>query len=149
MWRWLACVAPGPYGEHPPGLDIPPPTIDAFSVDCNVDDGVWRLAATATSWTGGGVALWSEDLVYVERHVVTVAESEPDAAGESLLLALAIVSDWRAQAANVSTVFTCADVPNVSFTLYDVDGQPADCRLVGPDAEALASLPDADPSCVD
>lgn len=148
MWWWLACVAPGPFGEHPPAPDeLGTPAIDTFTVDCDVDVGVWRLDATATTWTGGGSALWSEDLVYIEKHAVTVAESEPDGGGEVLALTLAIVNDWRAQTPNSSTVFTCADTPNVVFTLYDVNGDSADCRIVGPDAEALAALPDAE-SCV-
>ena len=143
MWRWLACVAPGPYGEHPPALEIPTPEIAAFAVECDLESGVWKLEASATSWTGGGSALWSEDLVYVEQHVVNAVSIAPDAAGEELLLTLAIVNDWRAQTPGTSTVFTCADAPNVAFTLFDVDGEPVDCRVVGPDAEAIAALPEA------
>ena len=144
MWRVLACVAPGPFGEHGQALVIPKPAIERFTVDCEVETGDWRLDVTASSWTGGGVSLWSEDLRYIERHVVGVVESEPEAAGETLELTLTIVSDWRAQAPNNSTVFTCADDPNIAFTLYDVDGVEVDCRVVGPDAEALYELPEAE-----
>lgn len=143
MWRWLACVAPGPYGEHPPEIEIETPEIASFALDCDLEAGLWRLEVSATSWTGGGSALWSEDLVYVEQHVVNAISSEPLAAGEELLLTLAIVNDWRAQTPGVSTVFTCADDPNVAFTLLDVNGDPADCRIVGPDAGELAALPEA------
>jgi hypothetical protein len=147
MWRLLGCVAPGPYGEHPPPVEIGAPVIESFSVACDVDAGLWTLDAIATTWTGGGNALWSEDLVYVEAHAVPVAESAPDAGPDELVLVLAIVNDWRAQAPNSSTVFTCADDPNVVFTLYDVDGGAADCVVIGPDAAALAELPEDPTLC--
>lgn len=139
------CPLPGPYGQPPePRPPLPTPQIASFSVDCNVDAGTWSLVAESTAPTGGGVALFSSDLEYIEQHAVLVSASEPDGSGDTLQLTLVIVSDWRTQLSGRSTVFTCADAPTVAFNLLDTDGQTIDCRLEGPLAEALAELPDTD-----
>lgn len=142
---WVAlggCPQPGPFGHPPPPpAPIPTPSIASFDVDCDVDAGAWTVDVEATAWTGGGVSLWSTDLVYLERHVVLGQASAEDGSSETLGLTLGIVSDWRRQTANVSTVFTCADEPSIAFSLLDVDGAIVDCRFVGPLADALAALP--------
>lgn len=128
--------------EPPP--DPPPPEIAAFAVDCDVDSASWTLTARATAWSGGGVAVLSRDLQYVEEHLVRVAESAPDGSRDDLELVLGIVGDWRAQTPGSSTVFTCAQAPSVVFTLRAIDGAAADCALYGDQAEQIASLPEVD-----
>lgn len=136
------CVTPGPFGDHgAPPEDIVAPTLSGWSIDCEVDAGVWSLAFDATSWTGGAVTVWTNDLVYIERHAVLATASAPDGTSEHLAATLPIVKDWRDQAPNVSTVFTCADAPSIALTLLDVDGAIVDCRFVGPLADDLAALP--------
>jgi hypothetical protein len=141
-----ACSGSGLSGKPKRAPDPPPPQIAVFAFDCDIDAGIWTLTAEATAWTGGGVAVLTRDLQYVEEHAVTATASAPDGTREDLELVLGIVSDWRAQAAGRSTVFTCAQEPTLGFTLLGIDGEAADCRLVGPLAAQVAELPDV--ACV-
>ncbi|MEQ1502000.1 MAG: hypothetical protein ABMB14_07200 [Myxococcota bacterium] len=144
---WVGACAVG-LGCAPPALNDPPtpvaphtPAITAFAVDCDLDAGSWSVAVEADGFTGGGVTFWTTDLVYLERHVVNVVASAPDGSRDELLLGLGIVSDWRDQTPNASTVFTCADAPTVSFGLLDADGAVVECRATGALAAEIGSLP--------
>jgi hypothetical protein len=134
---------PGPYvvKDGGPGepVEVPPPALLSFSLDCDADAGRWTLLATADSWTGGGISAWSQDLEYIEQHDVVVVASAPTPTEDELKLELTIVSDWRLQDEDSSTLFTCADTPNVVFTLLDVEDEPADCRVTGPLAAELSA----------
>jgi hypothetical protein len=125
-----ACVMPGPFGGHPADpIALRTPEIAAIDLACKVDKDQWTLSVTASAWTGGGDTLWSEDGEYVEEHAVPVITSKEDGSEETLELDLAIVSDWRDQTPNVSTVFTCGDQPQVAFTLFDTAGDPVVCAF--------------------
>jgi hypothetical protein len=138
-----ACSSSGLSRKPKPPPDPPPPEIAALSFDCDVDAGNWTLTVEATAWTGGGVAVLTRDLQYVEEHAVNATASAPDGLGEDLALVLSIVSDWRAQADGRSTVFTCAQAPTLGFTLLGLDGEAAECWLEGALAAQVAGLLDA------
>ncbi|MEZ4238606.1 MAG: hypothetical protein R3F59_21140 [Myxococcota bacterium] len=138
----LAGCGPGFLAGSHPQVVLAPPTIASFRWDCDLDAGTWTLTAEATSWTGGGEAVITRDLTYVELHDVRATESAPDGSAETLQLVLSIVSDWRAQASGRSTVFTCGQDPTVAFTLLDTSGEPVDCVVEGPVAERLAKRPE-------
>lgn len=137
---WLACVAPGPYGQPGSPPFIPTPAVADLSLDCDPDRGQWALLAAATSWTGGGRSFWTRDLQYIEQHTVLAVASPPEPTGDELELELSIVSDWREQTPGVSTVFTCGDEPSVAFTLLDVDNRVVDCRVSGALASELEAM---------
>jgi hypothetical protein len=110
---------------------VPQPLVESYERTCNVDAGNWSVDLEATSWTGGAVSYWSQDLLYVEQHAVLVVSSPPEPVGETLSLTLSIVSDWRTQLNGVSTVFTCGDEPTTLIVLLDTGGEVADCLLDG------------------
>jgi hypothetical protein len=136
------CPAPGPFGEaNEPPEPLEVPAIASFSATCDVDAAMWTVTAELTSWSGGAVTDWSGDLVYIERHAVLAVASAPDGTGETLLLELPIVGDWRMQAANQSTIFTCADAPSIAFALLALGGGVVECRTIGELGDALAASP--------
>ena len=137
------CVMPGPFGGHPSD----PPIVDApelvtIDLACKVDKDQWTLTAPADAWTGGGATLWSEDGEYVEQHDVPVVASKEDGSEDTLELDLTIVSDWREQSNDVSTVFTCGDHPNVAFTLLDTHGDAVSCSYFTDPGDEPTDCPD-------
>lgn len=121
------CPLPGPFGQHPPPVEVGPPELVSIELLCDPDKDGWKLAATSTGFSGGGQSQWTEDGRYVELHTVPVVSSAVDGSAESLSLSLAIVPDWRLQVDGASTVFTCGDAPSVSFALLDATGEFAAC----------------------
>jgi hypothetical protein len=123
---------PGPSGRPGAPAPVPTPALVSSSLDCDADASRWTLLATADSWTGGGLSAWSQDLVYIEQHDVVAVASAPTPTEEELRLELGIVSDWRAQDDDSSTIFTCADTPIVVFTLLSLEQEPVECWVTGP-----------------
>lgn len=136
----VGCAMPGPYGvRDPEPVEVLPPAIASFAVDCDVDDGQWTVEVEATAWTGGGTSWWTVDGVYVEEHGIDPVATEPDGAGETLEATISVVVDWRLASAR-NTAFACSDDPNVLFELKDLDGNGVDCRVVGPDPAIWAGV---------
>ena len=134
-----ACAMPGPYGRPPPEPELASPRIASYALDCDLDAETWTLSVEATSWSGGGKSYWTVDGAYVEEHVVDAISYEPDGTGESLLAEIGVVADWRLLGPR-STAFTCGDDPDVLFRLWDLEGEPVDCRTSGPDPAVWARV---------
>lgn len=113
----------------PPGE---PPALVSHDLACDVDRDLWTLTVEATAPTGGGTSFWTRDGVYLERHPVVAAVTQPDGAGETLTLLLSVATDWRTQKPGVSTAFGCASDASVRFVLLATDGAAVDCFDEGP-----------------
>jgi hypothetical protein len=110
-------------------MELPPLAVTSIDLGCKEDTDKWTLDVVVDSWAGGGTTQWTEDFVYVETHSVPVESYAEDGSTSTLALSLGIVTDWRFQAANVSTIFTCGDDPTVMFGLFDREGEPVYCAL--------------------
>lgn len=135
-----AC-GPPTWPEHN-GTSIPdgPPAITAFELLCDLESEEWELTVEADAWTGGGDLYLTVDGIYVEAHGVDSDSAAADGSADELELELDMVGDWREVNEGSSTVFTCGAEADALFVLYDLEGEPTDCRAAGPDADRWGDI---------
>ena len=145
MTRWwilalcLACRLPPIDADPLIDIQRTTPKIESWSMVCEPERERWQLDVLASSWTGGGLLVWTIDGHYVEEHNVYSRKAAQDATFDELRLRLDIVADWRDAQKNSSTPFLCASAPTAQFVMYDVDGHPTDCFQDGPNTEWLST----------
>lgn len=145
LWGGLSCVGCFPRGSATPDTDtpIPPednPVLTSRSQVCLPEQGVWEVDAETQNPAGGLVSWWTVDGVVVEQHRFGVVESAEDGSWDRLRGVLNIVADWREQAPNVSTRFTCGDPVNTLYWIENPVGARIQCEVGGPNPEVFADL---------
>ena len=141
----FACRLPPVDSEPIVDVQLNPPDILTFTLECDPVLERWQLDVEASSWTGGGEWWWTTDRTYVESHQVNSRKAAQDGSFDELRLRLDIVADWRDAERNRTTAFLCSSTPTGRFVLKDLDGAPVDCHDEGNDVDWLmneALLPD-------
>ncbi len=122
-----------------PDVELRNPRFTALSRTCNQTAGEWVVDAETDAWSGGLTSWWTVDGEVVERHVVSVLESEPDGSYDHIRGVFPIVTDWRNQSNNQNTQFRCTQPVATVFWLENTEGARVDCQVRG-DPAALEGL---------
>ena len=125
----VGCLAPRnplPGGPLDTAVTPAPPAVTASSLTCDLAAARWTLSLETSGW-GSASSLWSSDGVYIEVRAVPSVAHAPDGTGESFLLTLTVVPDFRDLDLRTGTALPCGADPAVRVIVDDVDGAPVDC----------------------
>lgn len=136
-----------------PGVREGPLLITSFSVGCTPDvgeDGLWTYRATTSGWTTDGLVFVDQDTSnpWSEEHDLFSVDYCEDGSCDLLERVLEGVFAYRDQVVNQTTLFDC-DAPTIGtmmgmLSVYDLDGNLADCVVWGADTSIYAQYGCAD-----
>ncbi len=132
------CLLP-PVGKPVEEGEIGIPTITEFRLWCDYDRGVWEVRITTDAWSGGATAHLTEDSVYVEKKNIDSVGYAEDGSRDMLEATFSVADDWR-DVGGKTTAFRCSDDPSILVVVDDLYGDPADCRVLGPNPGVFSIL---------
>ncbi len=144
-----SCLQGGGAESSQNTLQLSPPAITGLSVDCDLENGRWRLEVDTDAWAGGATLLWTVDGDYLEQHA-TFRSIRAGAGGkrDQLRADLSMVDDFRPAGEGGNTAFTCRQEPSALLWVRALDGQTSDCVRFGPEPGLLDGIEDVPPCTV-